>query len=405
MNRRIPYDHWIILSLTVLLGMGLVVVYNASSIEKLGRQLIAAAIGVVLLYVMMKVKYQLFSHTSVVILLSVLAIGLLVVPLLISDPINGARRWIKIGSFSTFQPSEFAKIVLIILTAYFLSAYHRQGNRERTGKYLVYVYLFLAGSIILLVLLGRDMSTAALMSLIVLLMFFIGGLRLPVIAGAVGLGSIAFLILVFSEGYRARRISAFLNPAADPQGAGYHIFQSLTSIGSGGLSGEGFGAGAQKLDFLPEAHTDFIFSAIGHETGLVGCLIVLTFFIIFTFRGLRAGYQSDSIFGSFLGLGLASAIGLQAFFNMSVALSLCPTTGLPLPFISYGGSSILMMLFATGILLNISSSPREFQAARNGGGRNKELQVKSNSPNVVIRPSGCSKKVYSQPDLPWEEKA
>lgn len=403
MNRRIPFDHWIIMSLTVLLGMGLVVVYNASSIEYLLKQLVAAILGIFLLCVTMKINYRVFNRNIVIFLLAAVSVGLLLIPLLMSDPVNGARRWINIKGY-TFQPSELAKIVLIILTAHFLASYHKPGKRIKTGKYLVYIYLFFVLSMTTLVLLGNDLSTAVLMGMIVLVMLILGGLRIPMILGTAAAGSCAVFILAFSEGYRARRIKAFLDPDADPQGAGYHIFQSLTSIGSGGLSGEGFTSGAQKLAFLPEAHTDFIFSAIGHETGLVGCLIVLSFFIIFVFRGLRAGYHSDSVFGSFLGLGLASIIGLQAFLNMSVALSLCPTTGLPLPFISYGGSSILMMLFATGILLNISSSPREARANRENSQKTKDFQVRSNSPDVVIKPSGFRKAAFQQPDLPWENK-
>ncbi len=404
MNKRIPFDHWIILSLTVLLGMGLVVVYNASSIDYLVKQLVAAILGITLLCITMKINYRIFNRDVVVFLLASLCVVLLLLPLLLSDPVNGARRWINIKGY-TFQPSEFAKIVLIILTAHFLASYHKPGQRVKTGKYLVYVYLFFASAMTILVLLGNDLSTAVLMAMIVLVMVFLGGLRMPVILGTIAAGSSAIFFLALSEGYRARRIKAFLDPDADPQGAGYHIFQSLTSIGSGGLSGEGFSSGAQKLAFLPEAHTDFIFSAIGHETGLVGCLIVLTFFIIFVFRGLRAGYHSDSVFGTFLGLGLASIIGLQAFLNMSVALSLCPTTGLPLPFISYGGSSILMMLLATGILLNISSFPREVRVSRNNCQKTKDFQVSSNSPDVIINSTGFSKPTYRQPDLPWEENS
>jgi cell division protein FtsW len=402
MNRRIPFDHWIILSLTVLLGMGLVVVYNASSIDYLGKQLIAAILGIALLCTTMKINYRIFNKSIVVFLLAAFSAALLLLPLLMSDPVNGARRWINIKGF-TFQPSELAKIVLIILTAHFLASYHKPGNREKTSKYLVYIYFFFAAALTVLVLLGNDLSTAVLMAMIILIMTFLGGLRLHMILGAGALGSIAIFFLAFSESYRARRITAFLDPSADPLGAGFHPLQSLISFGSGGLSGERFSSGAQNLAFLPEAHTDFIFSAIGHETGLIGCLIVLTFFIIFIFRGLRAGYHSDSVFGSFLGLGLASIIGLQALLNMSVALSLCPTTGLPLPFISYGGSSILMMLFATGILLNISSSPRVIRAVRDNSKKTKDFEVRSNSPDVVIKHTGFKKPVYRQPDLPWEE--
>lgn len=402
MNRRIPYDHWIILSLTVLLGMGFVVVYNASSHRFLFKQLVAAFIGLLLLYAMMRIRYQIFNRNLVAVLLALLSASLLVVPLVISDPIKGARRWIEINEYLRFQPSELAKIVLIILTAHFLASYHQTGKRNGPGKGLTIFYFSSAFTLITLVLLGRDMSTAALMAMIVLIMFFLGGLRAPLVVGTLTAGLLAFAVLISSEGYRADRIRVFLNPDADPQGAGYHILQSLTSIGSGGLSGEGFGSGAQKLDFLPEAHTDFIFSAIGHETGLVGCLIVLTFFIIFVFRSVRAGYHSDSIFGSFLGLGIASVIGLQAFLNMSVALSLCPTTGLPLPFISYGGSSILMMLFATGIILNISGSPREKQRKRTVKQKQGNPEISSKSPDIVIHAPGVVRPAYRQATL-WEE--
>ena len=412
MNRKIPYDHWIILSLSVLLGMGIVVVYNASFLVYsaypfyfIKRHMVWVALGILILYAMMKIRYLIFNRNLTILLLSAMAAGLLVVPLLTSESVKGARRWIQVTDSISFQPSEFAKIVLIILTAHFLASYHDPEKKKKKGNALVCFYLLFAALLITLVLMGRDLSTAILMTIVVLVMLYLGGLRLPLIAGIGVLGIGAFLALVFTEGYRAMRIKAFLDPEADPQGAGYHIFQSLTSFGAGGLSGEGFRSSALALDFLPEAHTDFIFAAIGHETGLVGCLIVLSFFIIFVFRGLRAGHHSDTTFGFFLGLGLASAIGLQAFLNMSVALSLCPTTGLPLPFISYGGSSTLMMLFATGILLNISGSPKEYISSKAGKRGRKDLQVGSSSPNIVVRAAGCGRTVYRQADLPWEDNS
>ena len=194
MNRRIPFDHWIILSLTVLLGMGLVVVYNASSIDYLGRQLVAAVLGIALLCIAMKINYRIFNRSVVVFLLATFSAGLLLLPLLMSDPVNGAHRWINIRGY-TFQPSELAKIVLIILTAHFLASYHKSGKKATASKYLICVYFFFATALTGLVLLGNDLSTAVLMALIILIMTFLGGLRLHVILGAAAMGSAAVFFL------------------------------------------------------------------------------------------------------------------------------------------------------------------------------------------------------------------
>lgn len=406
MKKRIPYDHWIILSLTVLLSMGIVVVYNASTSRRLIIQTAAIFLGLLLIFLITRIRYYVLDRELVVYLLASLATGLLLIPIFFFDPVNGARRWIRLfGNEISFQPSELGKIVLIILTAHFLAAYHRQGKNlaesNRSLQRQLYIYLFFVLLIIALVLIGKDLSTAALMVMTILVMLFLGGLRLPLIFGVTTAGLGIFLLLIFSEGYRARRLSAFLNPEADPQGAGYHTFQSLIYFGAGGISGEGFQSGGHKFDFLPEAHTDFIFSAIGHETGLMGCLVVLSFFVIFVYRGLKVGNLSDTKFGTFLGLGLASAIGLQAFLNMSVALSLFPTTGLPLPFVSYGGTSVLMMMLAAGILLDISASPREPERSRKK--KDKELSS-SYSPLPSVSTTGM-KAVYRQADLPWEERS
>jgi cell division protein FtsW len=219
-------------------------------------------------------------------------------------------------------------------------------------------YLVLLGSIVLLVFAEPDLGTATSLALTIALMLFLGGLRFRYYLGGFLVAAPLFYFLVLRAEYRRGRILAFLDPASDPYGLGYQIRQSLTAVGSGGLTGVGLAQGSQKLFYLPEPHTDFIFAVIGEEVGLLGCLTILLLFVALFWRGIRVSLRADTLFGTYLGLGIISVIVFQAFFNISVVLSLCPTKGIPLPFISVGGSSMLVMLAAAGILLNISKHAR-----------------------------------------------
>jgi cell division protein FtsW len=363
MNRKVPYDQFLILIILGLVGIGLMVVFSASSLISKDiygssssifmRQLISVAIGLALLFAAMRTDYHRYQKPEVVVAF-LIGVFLLLFWALLSPGVNGVHRWVQIGPMR-FQPSELAKLAVILLTSYFLV--HRGGRVERIDKGFA-LFGGIVGSIILMVLIAPDFGTSASIAAIAALLLFFAGLQYRYYAGAALAVAPLIYVLVYSVPYRRQRVLAFLDPEADPQGSGYQILQSLSAVGSGGLTGKGLAQGTQKLFFLPEPHTDFIFAVIGEELGLLGCLSVLGLFILLFWRGIRIAVRADTVFGTYLGLGIVSMIAIQALFNMSVVLSLCPTKGIPLPFVSVGGSSMLVMLTATGILLNISRHTR-----------------------------------------------
>ncbi len=359
MKMRMPYDRMLIVLVLILLGVGLVMVFSASSViskELYGsstaiftKQLYSVALGLVLMLVAMQIDYRLFANRFVVGLLVLTSFGLLAWALA-SPNINEVHRWIQLGPMR-FQPSEVAKLAVIFMTAYLLV---KHGGRIRIIDRPVLLYLAILAAILVLVLAEPDFGTTTSIAMTAALLLFVGGLPIRYYLGAALAACPLFFFLVYQVPYRRVRLLAFLDPEADPFGASYQVLQSLIAVGSGGLTGKGLAQGTQKLFFLPEPHTDFIFAVIGEETGLWGCALVLALFLLLLWRGLRVALRSDTLFGTYVGLGIIAMITLQALFNMSVVLSLCPTKGIPLPFISVGGSSVLIMLTAMGVLLNIS---------------------------------------------------
>lgn len=362
MDRKLPYDQTLILVVASLTGFGLVMVFSASatvSQDLYGspssiffRQMIATLIGLLGMLAAMKIDYRLYAKRWIVYSLLALAVGLLLLPHLMSG--GEAARWIRIGP-AQFQPSEFAKLVVIIFSASYLSR-----SETDLGSFLRGVLPSLAVTVLLiaLVLAGRDLGTAACIGLVFGMMLFLAGLpyrHIPILALG---GASAFGLMILAEPYRMQRIIDFLNPGSDPNGAGYQIRQSLIALGSGGLAGKGLAESKQKLYYLPESHTDFIFAVIGEELGLLGCLFLIGLFLLFLWRGLSISLRADSRFGTYLGIGIVAMVVLQALINMSVVVQLLPTKGIPLPFISVGGSSMMVMLTACGILLNISKHTR-----------------------------------------------
>ncbi len=363
MNRKVPYDQSLILIVLALLGFGLVIVFSASSVvskELYGpstaiffRQLASVVVGLLLFFVAMRTDYHTFARKPVLYgLLGISAV--LLVWALLSPGINGVHRWIILGPFR-FQPSEAAKLTAIILTACFLAS---KGGQIRKIDRSMMTYLAVLLAMILLILRAPDFGTAASLAATAALMLFLAGFRIRYYLAMVLLACPLFYFLIYLVPYRRERILAFVDPSADPQGAGYQIIQSLVAVGSGGLTGKGLAHGTQKLFFLPEPHTDFIYAVVGEETGLLGCTLMLLLFILFLWRGIRVSLRADTVFGTFLGLGIVMMIVFQALFNISVVLSLVPTKGIPLPFVSVGGSSILVMLVSVGVLLNISRHTR-----------------------------------------------
>ncbi|MGH9341904.1 MAG: putative lipid II flippase FtsW [Acidobacteriota bacterium] len=363
MNRKIPYDRGLMLIVLALLGFGLVIVFSASSVvskEIYGsqthiftRQFISVVLGLLLLFLAMKIDYHTYARRTVIYAMLIGAGALLILPLLSAET-NGARRWVSLGP-ANFQPSELAKLVIICFTAYYLVRKKDELNTFRTG---LLPYLGVLGSIVLLILLELDLGTPACIVLTAGVLLYLGGLDYRYYLACVLTAGPLFYLLVLRVPYRRNRILAFMDPGQDPYGMGYQIRQSLIAVGSGGWNGLGFAEGKQKLFFLPEPHTDFIFAVIGEELGLTGCAALVVLFVLLFWRGIRVSLRADTPFGTFLGVGIVCMIVLQAFINMSVAISLMPTKGIPLPFISVGGSSMLIMLMAIGVLLNISRHSR-----------------------------------------------
>ena len=359
MAKKLKPDRILFLVTLVLVGFGVAMVFSSSAIvakERFGdpnyfsfKQLISATLGLAVMFVVMKIDYHTYRHPVIVFPALAIVVALLVVVFFLAAAAN-THRWIQFSGFS-IQPSEMAKLALIFFLAYFLEK--RKGKVNDLAFTLVpiaVIVALLAG----LILLQPDLGTALSLLVISGVLLFVAGLDLRWIAATIIFAAPAFYLLVFRVKYRRDRILAFMNPWEEPLGRGFQIIQSLLSVASGGIAGFGFMEGRQKLFYLPEAHTDFIFAVIGEELGLIGTCALLVLFVIFFWRGVRASMRAPDLFGFYLALGITMMVCVQAFINMSVVLGLLPTKGIPLPFLSYGGSSFVVMLAAVGILLNVS---------------------------------------------------
>ena len=359
MPRKLAFDRVLLITIMTLCVLGLVMVYSASAVlaaEQYGspyhfliRQGMALAVGLGVMVLMMRANYRALGRGPVVYTLFAFT-ALLLVGALASPAVNGTHRWLKLGPLS-LQPSELAKLALILFLAWRLQ--REQAGDEPPQKTLV-PCLVLSGFFIFLVLLQPDLGTAVSLSILTGSMLFIAGMRVKVLAAIAGLGLVALLVLVPMKGYQMRRLTAFMDPQADPQGAGYQVRQSVISVGAGGHAGVGLGEGRQKLFFLPYPYTDFVFAVIGEELGLLGTLAVTAGFVVVLWRGLRAAARAPDPFASHLAAGITVFLAAQAMINIGVTLGMLPAKGLPLPFISYGGSSLVVGLAASGMLLNIS---------------------------------------------------
>jgi cell division protein FtsW len=285
-----------------------------------------------------------------ILILSVLFLIAVLIPG-IGHRAGGSMRWLKIQSFS-FQPSEFAKLGLVIFLAYFLT---KKDERIRSFSFGFLPTVLLSGLVIALVAREPDFGAALFLSTMVFLLMFVSGARVIYIVGAFIIAVPVVYYFLMNVGYRYKRLMSFIRPWEDPTGTSFQIIQSFLSFGSGGLFGLGLGEGRQKLFFLPAPHTDFIFSVIGEELGLVGAMVVVLLFFIFTVRGIHIGLSLEDKFASYLALGITLMISLQAVINMGVVLGLLPTKGLTLPLVSYGGTSLVTNLVGVGILLRLST--------------------------------------------------
>ena len=359
MAKRVSVDRWLFAVTMLLVFIGLVMVFSASAVmarerfgspyASLSKQLIWAAAGLVAMVVAMRVDYRRYKHPAIV--FSLLGITtLLLISVFFLDRSHNTHRWFRVGAFS-FQPSELAKPVLILFLAYFLEGRTKlMDDWRNTLLPAAAPVLVMLGLIVL----QPDLGTAIACAGIAACILYVAGMRMRYFGYAFGASLLPLYFLIFHVSWRRDRILAFLNPYADRQKTGFHIIQSLIAVGIGGVTGTGLMEGKQKLFYLPEPHTDFIFAVTAEELGLVGALAVVTLFAIFLWRGMRASWRTEDTFGRYLAVGITSMVVLQAFINISVVLGMMPTKGIPLPLVSYGGSSLFVTLACVGVLLNIT---------------------------------------------------
>ena len=360
MPARVGIDKWLFFTTLLLTVVGLAMVFSASAVvaqeryhsefADVGRQAGWALAGVLAMLALMQVDYNLYKSPRFIYPALCVTTLLLVLVFFIPGSHN-VHRWVRFGSHFTFQPSEIAKPMLVLFLAWFL---HTRLHLMRDWKHTLLRAVLIPVVFVLLILKQPDLGTALVLLGVTAMMLLLAGMEWRYLIGGVLAtlpGLIAMLVFV---PWRLQRILVFLNPDKDPMGAGFHINQSLIAVSTGGLTGRGYMEGIQKLFFLPEPSTDFIFANIAEELGLIGAILIVLLFAVLGYRGLRAAFRSPDPFARLAAFGITVTILLQAFFNISVVLSLVPTKGIPLPLISSGGTSLFFTLASIGILLNIT---------------------------------------------------
>ena len=376
------YDLPLIGATLFLLSWGTVMIYSTGGVYAdlqyndgqyfLYKHLIHILVGLAVMGVALIVDYHKWQQYSIWFMLGMLVLLILVLIPEIGHEVNGGRRWLRMGSLS-LQPAELLKVVLIIYVASYLERKQEvlaSFFRGLTPNFIVTgIYLFL-------VLLQPDFGTVVLIATTVLLMLYVGGGRpVHIFTSLIGVGIIGGL-LIASHTYRIRRMLAFLNPWDDPYDSGFQIIQSFIALGTGGWLGRGLGESLQKRLFLPDAHTDFIFAIIGEELGFLWVCVLIILFVVFIWRGYWIAWNATDAFGKHLAFGATTILSLQIILNLFVVVGLLPTKGLPLPFISYGGTSLVVAMFLTGLLLNISASLHSKEAQLENG-----LSSRASTPN------------------------
>jgi cell division protein FtsW len=364
-QQPLDYDIKLLFPVLFLVGIGVVMVYSASSAlalknygsdyHFLKKQSMFALFGIIVLVGCRNFPYKLFRSLTYPLLILAMAF---LVAILISGfgySAGGSTRWFRFGGF-TFQPSELARFSLVIYLAYSMS---KKQDKLKDFYYGFLPHVLVFGILAAMIIIQPDFGSTVILGAITWIMLFVGGVRIRhLFLSLIVMLPVAYFFMVNAE-YRMNRILSFLNPWQYPSGEGYQIVHSLMAFGSGGIWGTGIGKGYQKLFYLPEPHTDFIFSVIGEEFGLVGVLIILALYAMIIWRGVAIAKNSQDSFGAFVAIGLTTAIGLQVCVNMGVTLGLLPTKGLTLPFLSYGGTSLLINMASVGILMNIGTSKRQ----------------------------------------------
>jgi cell division protein FtsW len=358
-ERRGGVDQVLTAAVLALVGFGVVMIYSASAVFAqrnmsdaqyfLDKQILWVSLGAVAMFVMSRLGYRASARLAVP-LLAVTVVLLVTVLTPLGHSINGAQRWLRVAGF-TVQPGELAKLGLVVWLAFSLT---RKSTKIKTFSIGFLPHVLIAGLLTGLVVLEPDLGTAALLGATTLLMLFVAGGRLIYLSVSIAAAVPTLYLFIASSPYRMARMRAFWDPFAHRYDDGYQITESILGFGAGGFWGLGLGDGRQKLFFLPEAHNDFIASQIGEELGFVGLCAMLAVFAVIVWRGLRIALRDPGTYGSYLAFGITSLIGLQAVLNVAVALGVVPTKGLNLPFVSYGGSSLLFNMAAAGLLLDVS---------------------------------------------------
>ena len=346
----------------ILIGFGIVMVYSTSGVHAetqgnelyfLLRHIFSILLGLSVMTIVSVIPYTFFRRPGVIIPLLFFALSLLVLTLIpgIGAKINNARRWLLIGNLRTFQPSELAKLILVLYFSYYME---KKQKKITSFTFTIVPSLIILGTFCLLIVVQPDLGTAINLVVLIIPMLFIAGVRISHLTGAFLVILPIISVIAWTNPYQKIRLLCFLDPWQDPRDTGYQLVQSLVAIGKGGLAGVGLGRGQQKLFYLPEPYSDFIFSTIGEELGFIGTVVIVVLFGILIWRGMVIAFNAPDLFGTFVAFGLTLLIGIQATINLGVVTGLLPTKGLPLPFISHGGTSLIVCLAASGIILNIS---------------------------------------------------
>jgi cell division protein FtsW len=369
--RRLENDRWLFGVTLALCLLGAVMIYSASAVTAehqyghsyifLVRQTAWLILGLLGMFALMRMDYHRLREPAVVYTALCLVL-LMLVGAFFLDKSHATHRWIKIGP-ANIQPSEMAKLAVILYLAWFLDLKRRTASRLEFNKEdFLQTLLPAAGPVLVcvaLILAQPDLGTSIDIVLIMAAILLVAGLSWKWLLVGVGAAVPLLYLLITHVSYRQARLMAFLDPGSDPQGTGFQLLQSLIAVGSGGFTGVGLMESKQKLFYLPEAHTDFIYAVICEELGFIGAILVIALFAAYGWRGLRASFSAPDGFGRLLALGITTMVLCQALINFAVVLGMVPTKGIPLPFVSYGGSSLLVMLLATGVLLNISQQATE----------------------------------------------
>lgn len=360
-NKMGQVDFVLFTTILILVAIGIIMVYSASSYASLHskaynyddmyflkKQGLWAIIGSTFMIIAEKRDYHKLKKDTK--FLMIVTIILLFAVFAFPDN-HGARRWIYLPGGASIQPSEIAKYVVVL---YLAKSIEQKGEKIKTFRYGILPYLLVSGFFAGIVLMEKNLSIASVIMIVTMIVLFASGCRIKHMAMLFLLVFAAGITFTVTESYRMKRLLSFLDPWKDPKGDGYQLIQSLLALGSGGILGMGIGKSRQKCYYIPEPHNDFIFSIIGEELGLIGCIIIICLFLVFIWRGIRTAVRAKDIFGTLLAIGITGVIAIQAIINIAVVTGSMPVTGVPLPFISYGGSSLVFNLIAMGVLLNIS---------------------------------------------------